>query len=393
MTKGDQRPRTLRELLIDCGNNILDNPFLQQIVEAAPSPTAADRHIQNLGWSTKTARAVRNAVRLKKQYPDQWPLMKKTSLRPIDTMCSLSSQSPDHILGEGILIQQKSLMGEQAIPCQRPLLLRELEIKNSKPRANTFDMKGNQSSFPIDTPSNWFLHEEKRQYKQYYKYEDPPVILGVYNVGTNQWELSIGYQQSRKKGLWGGCHEITIHPLPACLMRGENFSEMTPEITNLIFPRLCKRVLISQTMLGEKYHKQDSIRLLIFTDLGNINEDHTIGFMSFDRRIEIPNSPNNVSRVAGKIFYRIHLEKEQWLASMITSSIPSMVPGISITEHPDVSPYSVKVPTPIVLNDLGDVLAKFLLKKEVKLDLEQIAGLPLLQSNSKKNLLSFVIDS
>lgn len=393
MQKGDQKPRTLRELVVDCGNNILDNPFLQKIVEVAPSPTAADKHMQNLGWSTKTAKAVRNAVRLKAQYLDQWLLLKETSLRPIDTMCSLSDQEANHILGEDILIQQESIMGEQRISCQRPLLLRELEIKNAKPRANTFDTNESQPSFPIDTPDNWFLHEDRRQYKQYYEYKDPPVILGVYGCGNNGWELSIGHKRSRKGGLWGGCHEILIDPLPACLMREESLSKMTPEITSLIFPRLCKRVIINQTMLGEKYHKQDSIRLLIFTDLGNINENHTIGFMSFDRRIEIPNSPNNVSRVAGKIFYRIHLEKGRWLASMITSSIPSMVPGISITEHPNVNPYSVKVSTPLVLNDLGNMLTEFLLKKEVKLDLEQIAGMPLLRSNREENLLSFVLHS
>ena len=62
---------SLSQLTKNMGN-ILDNPMIIPIVEAAESPKAADNHMLELGWSNKTAQQVRAAAKIKRDYPQVW---------------------------------------------------------------------------------------------------------------------------------------------------------------------------------------------------------------------------------------------------------------------------------------------------------------------------------
>ena len=93
----DKKESTVREL-IRSSEGVLDNPFLRAVVEVAPSPTAADKYMCDLGWPNDLARAVRDAVRLRqmcegvKQLPKErdsnvlWSLLAQTNVRPAEAM-------------------------------------------------------------------------------------------------------------------------------------------------------------------------------------------------------------------------------------------------------------------------------------------------------------------
>jgi len=146
---------TLRELLgAGTCDAVLDDPMLVGIIEAAPSPKAADDHIKSLGWSNDLARQVRDMVRLRQEViknpvGDTWKLLTTTTKRRAYTSYAFGGSTID--CWPDVEASTKFIFG----PCSNlrhhelPFLLRELRFPCLCPGAEytTIDGQGKAGGY------------------------------------------------------------------------------------------------------------------------------------------------------------------------------------------------------------------------------------------------------
>jgi len=145
MNEKREESLTVRELIAKSGT-VFDTYFLARIVEAAPSPTAADRYVsQELGWSCGVGQAVRTAVRLRDKYkdkPEEWQRLKQTTLQPIEMFGF--KEAPFFPPESQITMVENLGLVCLRVPYRNwPWLLRELAGKNKEGEIiSTFDFAG-----------------------------------------------------------------------------------------------------------------------------------------------------------------------------------------------------------------------------------------------------------
>ena len=81
---------TISDLVTKVGTGVLKNPFLTAIIEADPSPKAADVHMRRLGWPNDLARKIRQGVYLfnkcRQHGEELWADMTKVTIRLSEQM-------------------------------------------------------------------------------------------------------------------------------------------------------------------------------------------------------------------------------------------------------------------------------------------------------------------
>ncbi len=129
-----QDEETLRQLIAGSGE-VFDNPILMRIIQAAPSPHAADRHIQQLGWPNDLAREVRNAARIKERFPKTWADLSTSSVRPADGLFKFVPVD----FWEGMEMSESLHFGGISVAKDWPFFLRDFRSPSG---ITTFDGKG-----------------------------------------------------------------------------------------------------------------------------------------------------------------------------------------------------------------------------------------------------------
>lgn len=143
---------SLQELLRGA-DDVLDHPMLRVIVEAAPSPDEAYRHITDLGWDAGIARKVRLAARARKKVPkDVWDREYVSSMRPADAMFRFGSFTPPlsktHFTAMGNQHSTVFWFGGAEIPCDTwPFFLREFRLIGQEDLVTTVDFRGGGQLF------------------------------------------------------------------------------------------------------------------------------------------------------------------------------------------------------------------------------------------------------
>ena len=73
--------------LINTAGNTLINPFLNELIKAAPSPKSTDNYITGvLNLGNDLAKQLRAAVKLKQRYPHIWKEVTRTNQRPAERL-------------------------------------------------------------------------------------------------------------------------------------------------------------------------------------------------------------------------------------------------------------------------------------------------------------------
>lgn len=179
---------SVRELIGGSGT-VFDHYFLREIVEAAPSPTAADNYIcQNLGCMLGDGQAVRKAVRLRekcKDKPKEWGEIKMTDFRPAEMFDfrDVSFLSAD--------VEEKIKVAESLdfVALKRPYKnwpwpLKEIAIEvEEKEVVTTFDFSGQSYPKKIKDLSeikhpNLFLFSGEIRHKVFFKKRGLMTIFG-----------------------------------------------------------------------------------------------------------------------------------------------------------------------------------------------------------------------
>lgn len=142
---------TARELLAKCGD-VLDNPLLLAIIEAASSPKAADNYVTSLHWPNDIGRKVRVATRLKERFPDAWETVKAGHLSGRDLFIheSAGSAFPDNAtIGTAIILE-----GQARSYHDWPILLHEFGLTSHGQQITSADCLGEtQSNLTVCTQS------------------------------------------------------------------------------------------------------------------------------------------------------------------------------------------------------------------------------------------------
>ncbi|MDP3800400.1 MAG: hypothetical protein Q8Q90_03185 [bacterium] len=152
-TDKDQRD-TVRSLVSKIGDG-LDNPMLAAIVEAASSPTAADKYVtKTLGWPNPVGQMVRDMVHLRQKVDKVdaviWKSLTDSQLRPSNVLFEFGF-GQDAGLNSNFGVEVAMRWGSCRLNRSSwPLLLREFNLPMKKD-ATTFDGTGDASQKGVNS--------------------------------------------------------------------------------------------------------------------------------------------------------------------------------------------------------------------------------------------------
>jgi len=294
--KDQEEELTPRELLVKSGG-VLDNPFLVALIEAAPSPHAADKHlVRTLGWPLELGKRVRNACRLKEFYlrrerRDEWENIKKSSLRPAEALFDFSEDRENILIFDTGTIAETSASirfdewhNENAI---KPLLLKEFWFKdhNKSTIFTTIDgngfgglLKVKQSELLnfLETAPAWpyLFYSERKVYSREIKNG---------SIAVQQYDGDKG--QTTSYGDQASCfYYLAIYRKnkPSYYIAGGTIMEL-PDSGEVWPPRLVKLLNIWGLGSDDKIH--DSISLMFYADALNDVQYKKVGDLIFRRKI------------------------------------------------------------------------------------------------------------
>ncbi len=340
---------TIRELITEMGH-VLDNPMLAAIVEAASTPTAADRYIKRLGWPSTLAKKVRHAVRLYQFYkglPLEWAKIKTSAIRPVDSLFRFSDE--ESLFSDDGVFPNVSFKFEdyEVNRSNWPLFLREFQWRESYNHVSTFDDTG--KNFRFNRIRDWqdrnlfdFLHLGERS------------------------ELSLKSGQGEIVFCGGGFFQKGNYPQ----LRIQSKSILMESLGK--FPSFYKVVCI-----GTGWGKEEEIRIVVNQEIGPDWDDRDIGWAIFEKNIEIARD-RSVARLSMK--YRINSDFSCRLENPRHDQSPLGV--YFINEHtdswqkwPDIIPRTDLNPTKIAeaQGELAKLAVEIYTKGKV-IPLERIAG-------------------
>lgn len=139
--EAEEAKETVRQLIAKAGDG-LDNPMLVAISEAAPSPTAADKHVtETLGWSNSVGRLARDMVRLRQKVSSEtWKDLTCSQFRPSAVLFNFGEDlSPWNLQVETGMKWGKAVADRTSWP----FLLREFRLPKTIFSVTTYDGDGN----------------------------------------------------------------------------------------------------------------------------------------------------------------------------------------------------------------------------------------------------------
>lgn len=267
--------------------------MLQAIVEAAPSPKAADEHVLTLGWSNETARKVRCAVRARQKCkPGQWSEMSSTSARPATEMFKFGPAPPVFQTQPDFPYNLKAssvftMAGQSVSHADAPFFLREIAKQDHTSPLTSVDGRGEYYKMPQTADlASWpfdFSEEDGEVYAS-----NLPV-----GIGRNQsaWGIACGYHGAKMRAR-------------TCLLMVPSRFIKNP------FPEFYKVADFEQTW--ENGHDRQRMRVCVRADFGpkrrERSGDSFWGWVDFERATDIHYS----------VYYATQARFNVWLGGKVT---------------------------------------------------------------------------
>ncbi len=171
LTQGKPGHDSLLKLITKAGD-VLINPFLNELIDTAPSPKNLDNYVvKELNMGNELGWRLRAAVNLKQKHYHLWKILRQSAQRPAERLFEFKTAPT-----EGVVVSTHLLLGDTKINLKKlPSFLKEY-LTITQPRISSVDGNGNgQLTTAEKFSEKLFAHLE--QGKELYSSPDKQLVI------------------------------------------------------------------------------------------------------------------------------------------------------------------------------------------------------------------------